>query len=615
MKNNECITIALAGNPNVGKSTLFNALTGLNQHTGNWPGKTVLNAKGHFTYKNKVFLLVDLPGTYSLNAASIDEEIARDFICSEEPDITLVIADATCLERNLSLILQVLNITKNVIICVNLLDEAEKKNISVDLQKLSSILNVPVAGTSARSKTGFKQLKETLYNFTSVEENKEIISGTEHSSLEFISKAKEIYHMCVCEETDKTHEFDRRLDRIVTSRTLGIPLMLVLLSVIFWITLTGANYPSELLGDMFISLGEKLNILCAKMNMPPTIQGPLMDGVYTALTWVVSVMLPPMAIFFPLFTLLEDFGYLPRVAFNMDKIFRKCRAHGKQALTMCMGFGCNAAGVIGCRIIESPRERLIAILTNNFVPCNGRFPTFFAIIAMFFITSEGGLLMSALSSLMLTAIILLGVFLTLIISKILSATVLQGIPSSFSLELPPYRKPDFKNVIVRSILDRTLFVLGRAVIVAAPAGLIIWLLADFTIEGVSLLIYCTDFLDPFGRLLGVDGVIIMALILALPANEIFIPIIIMTYMTQGTLIDYQSLEQLKYLFIENNWTWLTALSTMLLCLIHFPCGTTCLTIMKETQSVKWTALAFVIPAVTGILICFFVTSVCKLFFF
>lgn len=598
-------TIALAGNPNVGKSTVFNSLTGLNQHTGNWPGKTVTGAQGNFTYKDTEFLLVDLPGTYSLAAASMDEAVARDYICSGEADITLVVADGTCLERNLNLVLQVLSITKNVILCVNLLDEAKKKKITVDLDQLSDTLNIPVIGMAARSKKGLDQLLETLWEFEprSLEpENESGLQASGQDHARHLQDARSIYAQCVTEETGEPHAFDRKLDQIVTSRKFGFPIMLLLLGLVFWITIAGANYPSQWLTMFFAWLETQIRELFGFLSLPAAAENLVMDGVYKTLTWVISVMLPPMAIFFPLFTLLEDFGYLPRVAFNLDHAFKKCCAHGKQALTICMGFGCNACGVTGCRIIESPRERLIAILTNSFVPCNGRFPTLIAIITMFFVASFS-FGSGAVACLLLTLVILLGIVMTLLVSKLLSHTILKGMPSSFILELPPYRCPKIGSVILRSILDRTLFVLGRAVVIAAPAGLLIWLLANISWDGSSVLSHCTDFCDPFGRLLGIDGVIVMAFILGFPANEIVVPIMLMTYMAQGSLTDYDSLAQLQAILLDHGWTWQTALATMILCLFHFPCGTTCLTIKKETGSWKWTAAAFLLPTLVGITLC------------
>lgn len=621
-------TIALAGNPNVGKSTVFNSLTGLRQHTGNWPGKTVAGAQGTFTYKDTQFQLVDLPGTYSLSGASIDETVAGDYICSGKADLTIIVADSTCMERNLNLITQILTITTDVILCVNLLDEARKKGISVDLDKLSELLQIPVVGMSARSEDGLDQLLETLWQSTEakadqdmeteqqtaveqgVKIGKKIEEGEEalRARLQYV---RQIYSQCVSKNTLEPHHFDRNLDKIVTSRKFGFPIMLLLLCFIFWLTIAGANYPSQGLTVFFAWLREHIEEFLSAIQAPELIRAPLMDGIYKTLTWVVSVMLPPMAIFFPLFTLLEDFGYLPRVAFNMDHAFRKCCAHGKQALTMCMGFGCNACGVTGCRIIESPRERLIAILTNSFVPCNGRFPTLIAIITMFFVSSVS--MGSGLAAcVLLTFVIVLGIAATLLIAKLLSKTILKGIPSSFILELPPYRMPKIGSVIVRSILDRTLFVLGRAVSIAAPAGLVIWLLANIRFHEVTLLSYCTEFCDPFGQILGIDGVIVMAFLLGFPANEIVIPIILMTYMAQGSLTDYDSLAQLHQILIDNGWTWQTALSTMLLCLFHFPCGTTCLTIKKETGSWKWAAVAFLLPTLTGVILCFLLNAFCSL---
>jgi len=605
--------IALAGNPNVGKSTVFNALTGLHQHTGNWPGKTVSTAQGRCQYDGQELTLVDLPGTYSLSAHSPEEELARNFLRSGEADAVTVVCDATCLERNLCLVLQTLELTPNVLVCVNLMDEAGKKGISVDLPELSRLLGVPVVGTSAGRREGMDEL---LRQMARVADGQGVSPPGRFAHAadpaDKIRLAERIASAAVRYGCPDYTRLDRRLDYLFTSRATGIPVMLLLLTAVFWLTISGANVPSALLSDALFWVQDRLTALFACLSAPPWLHGALVLGAYRVLAWVVSVMLPPMAIFFPLFTLLEDFGYLPRVAFVLDHAFQKARACGKQSLTMCMGFGCNAAGVVGCRIIDSPRERLIAILTNNFVPCNGRFPTLIALITIFFAGTGEGAAQTAKAALMLMAVIVLGVFMTFQVSRLLSATILKGMPSSFALELPPYRRPRLGQVITRSLLDRTLFVLGRAVLVAAPAGLLIWLCANVTVGGVSILARCTSFLDPFARLLGLDGVILMAFILGFPANEIVLPIILMAYLSIGTLVPADDLGALRTLLTQNGWTWLTAVCTMLFSLLHWPCSTTCLTIGRETRSVKWTLVSFVVPTLAGMAACFLTASAARL---
>ena len=589
-------TIALAGNPNVGKSTIFNSLTGLNQHTGNWPGKTVTTASGTFTYKDTEFTVIDLPGAYSLCSDSPDEKAAADYIASGEADIILIIADASCLERNLLLVRDILCVSDNIVLCVNLMDEAEKKGIRVDIKRLSDILGIPVTASSARSGEGIPELLQMLYDYTPC---LSITSGLPDTSC--------IYSQCVNLRSSEPHITDRKIDRIVTSKLLGFPIMIMMLIIIFWLTMSGANYPSAALSSLFAWTGEKIRYFLNCISLSPAIVSLIMDGIYTTLTWVISVMLPPMAIFFPLFTILEDSGYLPRIAFNLDNAFKSCGAHGKQALTMCMGFGCNACGVTGCRIIESPCERLIAVLTNCFVPCNGRFPALITLI-LIFLAPAFGAFSSVMAGVILTFFIISGIIVTLLVSRILSKTLLKGIPSSFVLELPPYRRPQFRSIIIRSLLDRTLFVLGRAVVVAAPAGAIIWLTANIEAGDTSILNHMTAFLEPFGRAIGVDGVIITAFILGFPANEIVIPVMLMCYMSTGTLTDYTSLSQLHETLSGCGWTIQTAFCVLTLCMFHFPCGTTCLTIKKETGSLRWTALAFIIPTVTGICLCFLLNT-------
>ena len=684
--------IALAGNPNVGKSTIFNALTGLKQHTGNWPGKTVTSAYGSYVYKETAFTLVDIPGTYSLMANSTDEEVARDFICFGNPDATVVVLDATCIERNLNLVLQTLEITSNVVVVVNLLDEARRKKIAVNVDKLSKQLGVPVIPMEAARKKGFDALMEQIFlNTIDLENNGEAIQITypstieqaisilqpvltpfiktklnprwvalkllendallvqqiaEYTEVDFekqpeIQEAKqkanellaqnhinrtilnrkivttlvqsaEVISSIVVSDPNAGHSKDRKIDRYLTSKVYGIPIMLLLLFVIFWLTITGANYPSELLFNGFSWLGEKISMFFDWIQAPQWIHDVLVLGIYRTLTWVISVMLPPMAIFFPLFALLEDLGYLPRLAFNTDRLFHKAQACGKQALTMCMGFGCNAAAVTNCRIIGSPREQLIAVLTNNFVPCNGRFPTLIVIITMFFTGMIIGPMQSVWSTLILLAVILFSVFMTLVISRLLSGTILHGVASTFTLELPPYRKPQIGKVIMRSILDRTLFVLWRAIKIAAPAGLLIWILANIQITNASILTHITTFLDPFAQLIGLDGYILAAFILGLPANEIVLPILIMAYLQTGYILELDSWQSMRDLFVSHGWTWLTAVCVMLFSLMHWPCGTTLLTIKKETGSWKWTGLAFLIPTATGIAICLIVASTARL---
>ena len=387
--------------------------------------------------------------------------------------------------------------------------------------------------------------------------------------------------------------------------------MLLLLFLVFWLTIVGANYPSEALHSFFASWEGKLMDGLCFLGIPKMGREMLVYGMYRVLTWVVSVMLPPMAIFFPLFTILEDSGYLPRVAFNLDKCFKKCNACGKQGITMCIGAGCNAAGVVGCRIIDSPRERLIAIITNSFMPCNGRFPTLIAVITMFFVGEAAGASIGA--AFILTGIILLGVGLTFLVSWFLSVTFLKGVPSSFALEMPPYRRPQIGRVIIRSVLDRAMFVLGRAALTAAPAGILLWILANGRVNDMTILSYLSGLLDIPAKAMGLDGVILLAFLLGLPANEIVVPIMIMAYLSQGSLAEISEMSILKQLLVQNGWTWTTAVSVMLFTLVHWPCATTCLTIRKETGSLKWTFLSFMIPTILGCAICVLFHGITMLF--
>ena len=609
-------TIAIAGNPNVGKSTVFNSLTGLHQHTGNWPGKTVSNASGIANFNDKDFLLVDIPGTYSIMSNSQEEEIARDYICFGNPDCTVVVLDATCLERNLNLVFQIMEITPNVIVCVNLLDEAKKKKIKINLKLLSEILEVPVVGTTARNKKTLVHLLDTIYKVCTGEikcSAKQLTFPNKCSDEEKVATimkhCEEISDKVCSFSRNSCNSFDRKIDKIITSKIWGIPIMLLFLAMIFWITIIGANYPSQLLSDVFAYLQDKLIYGSQLINMPNWLSSMLILGVYQTVTWIIAVMLPPMAIFFPLFTIMEDLGYLPRIAFNMDKCFKKACTNGKQMITMCMGFGCNAAGVCGCKIIDSPRERLIAILTNAFVPCNGRFPFLITIATIFIAVGFSGFTASIISTLSVVGIILLGIIMSLLVSRFLSKTLLKGVPSSFVLELPPYRKPQFGKIIVRSIFDRTLFVLGRALTVAIPAGFIIWIFANIFINDLSLLDYVATFLTPFAKLMGLDGYILTAFILALPANEIVLPIILMGYLGGTSLNNISDTFAIGDILVQNGWTILTAINVMIFVVLHFPCGTTLLSIKKETKSWKWTALAFVLPTVCGIILCMFTTLV------
>lgn len=689
--------IALAGNPNTGKSTLFNALTGLRQHTGNWPGKTVLQARGSFINDGIKYTLVDLPGTYSLFSNSVEEQVARDFICFAQPDATVVVVDATCLERNLNLVLQVMEITGRVVVCVNLIDEARRKGIRIDTEQLSAKLGLPVVATAARSGEGLSRLinkatgvaRETLKpepqrlsypkrveeavsllepevrallrkelaprwvalrlleGDTALIESLERLSGREtqpssddalikrRPSLSSLTKradelagsqnqvrdsiVKTIYEAAekiaagvVSRQGENKTEWDHKIDNILTSPYWGFPIMLGLLAVVFWITLTGANYPSAAMAEGLFWVEARLTDLFHALDAPEWLHGFLVPGVYRCVAWVVSVMLPPMAIFFPLFTMLEDAGYLPRVAFNLDGFFKAAGAHGKQALTMSMGFGCNAAGIIACRIIESPRERLIATLTNVFVPCNGRFPTLIALSGIFIGGTLAKPFNGVAATLAICGLVAFGVAVTLCVSWVLSRTFLKGVPASFTLEMPPYRRPQVARVLVRSLLDRTGFVLARAIIIAAPAGGLIWILANITIGETSILAAVAGWLDPIARHMGLDGFILLAFILGLPANEIVLPILIMSYLSGGALTELDSLASLRHLLVDQHgWTWLTALCTMLFSLCHWPCGTTLYTIRREQHSWRWTALAAVIPAIVGVLVCITVNYVVR----
>ena len=679
--------IALAGNPNVGKSTVFNALTGLHQHTGNWSGKTVGTAEGRFRRGKKEIRLVDLPGAYSLTADSAEEEVARDFLCFEHPDAAVVICDACCLERNLIFAIQVAQIIPKTMLCVNMMDEARHRGIKIDLDALSKETGIPAVGVSAARYEGLDELEENMVKlvegrlhtvFIPVRYPKAIENATEslapvlarkygikavfpvikliENEHGFVSaferrfgeiasdpeltgaigkaarimrdggitkknvsdrvaacavlRAEEICLSAVDASEQKAVRRDGKIDSVLTGGIWGIPVMLLLFAGIFWITVSGANYPSQWIASGFAIAEEWLCKGLSAINAPPVLADIIVNGVWRVLSWVVSVMLPPMAIFFPLFTLLEDLGYLPRVAFNLDRSFKAAGACGKQALTMCMGLGCGAVGVTGARIIDSPRERLIAIITNCFVPCNGRFPAIIAIVSMFL--TSGSRFSSLISALIMTGAISLSVLMTLVVSRILSKTVLKGVPAGFTLELPPYRIPRIGKVILRSVLDRTLVVLGRAVVVALPAGIIIWACSNINIGQETVLKTVATAIDPFARLFGMDGNVLFGFILALPANEIALPIMAMGY-SGGALAEISSLETTAALFYANGFGTVNAICTLVFILFHWPCATTILTIWKETKSIKWTVLSVIVPLLTGLSLCFFINIASKLF--
>ncbi len=667
-------TVALAGNPNVGKSTLFNALTGMKQHTGNWSGKTVMSAVGCFEADGEQVTLVDLPGTYSLLSHSEEERIARDYICFGNADLTVVVCDATAPHKSIGLALQILEITPCVIVCFNLIDEARKKHIELDTQKFSDCLGVPVIAMSASTGEGVNVLCDEIIRMHKAKNAKDItpvyysediekalsflkkeakgrnikadrsylirlllderdylkqankisqaddeavsrlyemrdsyVSG-HYGNMQLISDSivasiiktgREICSKC-CIDKNRDDSFDRKLDRLFTGRFTGIPIMLAVLILILFITIKAANYPSQLLSSALFFVGEKLRILLETINTPNVLISALIDGIWRVLAWVVSVMLPPMAVFFPLFTLLEDFGYLPRVAFNLDSCMKKCGACGKQSLCMAMGLGCNAAGVTGCRIIDSPRERLLAIATNSFIPCNGRFPLLITLISIFFASGTAGSIKGAL---LLCGAIVFGIVCSMAATKLLSKTVLKGSTASFTLELPSYRIPKVTSVLVRSLVDRTLFVLGRAVTVAAPAGLVIWLAANIEIGGVSIVSALSAVLDPIGRIMGLDGTILLAFMLGFPANEIVFPIAVMIYMAADTVQQLPDLASLGAILTQNGWTYTTALCMIIFTLMHWPCSTTCLTVKKETGSIKWTLISILLPTAFGFVLC------------
>lgn len=683
--------IILAGNPNVGKSTVFNALTGLKQHTGNWSGKTVELAHGKFKTSDTVYKVFDLPGTYSVISNSPEEKIARDHICLSETDLTVIVADATCLERNLNLALQITEMTSRVLLCVNLADEAKRNGIYVDIDSLKKMLGIPVISICAKKSRDILRLKNEIANACKEQENGNTItidypsyitSAIEKVSEAFsdlkisdkrkrfislklldnrelgeqliaslnpgertkeniwqkldeansalinrnifsidvrdaivetlIRTASAISEKCITKTFSRSEGRTLKIDKILTSRLFGIPITLMFFGISLWITIVGANYPSQLLSALFDRIKPFIVDLFTRLEIPQFWSGLLIDGIYGTSAWVTAVMLPPMAIFFPLFTLLEDLGALPRIAFNLDRCFKCANTSGKQSLTMCMGLGCNAVGVTGCRIISSPSERLAAIITNTFMPCNGRFGMLTTLSAIFI----GGYFCSEFSSVISAGFVLLliiiGVAVTLLITKLLTSTILKSTSYSFAMELPPFRRPQIIKTLTRSLIDRTLHILIRALSIAAPAGAVIWLLANITVNNTSILSYCTLALEPFARFLGMDGAILLAFILALPANEIVLPIMLMCYLSCGQTVNVPEIAALEEILRSNGWSVLTAVNVMLFSLMHFPCATTLKTIKAETGSFGWTVAAFIIPSVVGIIVCMSTTLIWNL---
>lgn len=647
--------ILLVGNPNVGKSSIFNILTHSHEHTGNWTGKTVKLARKNIINTN--YTLIDLPGIYSLSSLSDEEIVAKDTLLFEQYEKIIYVMDSSNIEKNLHLLLQILEINKNIILCLNMVDELDIKGIKINDKKLSEILDIKVIRCSASKNIGIKELIESLdeenkssYNYiydyniekgisdifeyltnqfksrfialkllekdiTLVDSiktkykidiiDKDIQNYLMHVNSEEISDSvsnllnnisKNIYNEVV--EISKEKEIGT-IDKIFSKKIYALPIMFIIMFGIFFITIVLANYPSELLSLIFNKVEICLVNLSNILKIPSYIYEPIIYGIYRVVSFIVSVMFPPLVIFFFLFTYAEESGILPRLAFNFDKVFKCSGCHGKQALTICSGFGCNACAIVGSRIIDSKRDKLIAILTNSFIPCNGRFPMIIALITMFFTNSNNKLQVS----LYLTLFVILAILISLLTSFILSKTILKGYNGFFILELPDYKKVKFKKVLKNSLVYKSLSILKKAVLVSIPCGIIIYFMTNTTIGNLSLFKIASNFLEPFGKLLGLDGVILLSFFLALPANEIVLPIIIMGYLGSKNVPMISNYLTIKEVLINNSWTYMTALSTILFSIMHFPCGTTLATIKSEVGT-KWMIYSFFIPLVTGILFLF-----------
>lgn len=647
--------ILLVGNPNVGKSSIFNILTHSHEHTGNWTGKTVKLARKNIINTN--YTLIDLPGIYSLSSLSDEEIVAKDTLLFEQYEKIIYVMDSSNIEKNLHLLLQILEINKNIILCLNMVDELDIKGIKINDKKLSEILDIKVIRCSASKNIGIKELIESLdeeskssYNYiydyniekgisdifeyltnqfksrfialkllekdiTLVDSiktkykldiiDKDIQNYLMHVNSEEISDSvsnllnnisKNIYNEVV--EISKEKEIGT-IDKIFSKKIYALPIMFTIMFGIFFITIVLANYPSELLSLIFNKFEICLVNLSNILKIPSYIYEPIIYGIYRVVSFIVSVMFPPLVIFFFLFTYAEESGILPRLAFNFDKVFKCSGCHGKQALTICSGFGCNACAIVGSRIIDSKRDKLIAILTNSFIPCNGRFPMIIALITMFFTNSNNKLQVS----LYLTLFVILAILISLLTSFILSKTLLKGYNGFFILELPDYKKVKFKKVLKNSLIYKSLSILKKAVLVSIPCGIIIYFMTNTTIGNLSLFKIASNFLEPFGKLLGLDGVILLSFFLALPANEIVLPIIIMGYLGSKNVPMISNYLTIKEVLINNSWTYMTALSTILFSIMHFPCGTTLATIKSEVGT-KWMIYSFFIPLVTGILFLF-----------